>query len=178
MPEPESPRAPPPTERTLVVGIGNEHRGDDAAGLLVVRRVRPLLGGVGRVVEATGAGTELIDLWEGRELVVAVDAVRSGGAPGSVVRREVGPHPLPTPLSATSSHGFSLGQAVALGQALDRLPGTLILYGIEAAQFDPGSPPSAAVAAAIEPVAQQVASEVRRYLGLHGPTFPEVLADA
>jgi hydrogenase maturation protease len=146
----------------LVIGLGNEHRGDDACGLLVARRLRTELGSVGTVLERSTEGTELLDLWDGRDLVVVVDALSSGSAPGTVRRIEVGAEPLPATLSTTSTHGVSLAQAVALGQALHRLPRRLVIYGIEGSSFAPGSVPSPCVAEAVEGVAREVEAEVRR----------------
>lgn len=154
-----------PSERAdgpLVIGLGNEHRGDDAFGLLVARRLAPRLRGLGTVVEGNGDGTELLDLWRGREHVWIVDAIRSGGSPGEVYRIEVGPKRLPSPLTVTSSHGVSLAQAVALGQALRRLPRHLVMVGVEPAGFGTGEPLSSPVGRAVGPVVRQVEREVRK----------------
>jgi hydrogenase maturation protease len=148
----------------LVLGVGNENRGDDAAGLLVARLLRPRLAGVATVSEVATEGTELLDQWEGREFVVAVDAIRTGAPSGTVLRWASGSGPLPTPLSTVSSHGISLGQAVALGETLGRFPGSLVLYGIEGTEFTAGAAASVAVEAALEPTARRVEDEVRAYL--------------
>jgi hydrogenase maturation protease len=148
----------------LVLGLGNDQRGDDAVGLLVARRARPRLEGLATVLEVTTEGTELLDHWDGRDFVVAADAVRSGLAPGTVVRWESGAGPLRTPLAAVSSHAVSLGQAVALGEALGRLPAKLVLFGVEGVSFSVGSAPSPEVVAAVDPTARQIESEVRVHL--------------
>jgi hydrogenase maturation protease len=151
----------PSTTPPMVIGLGNENRGDDACGLLVARLLRTRLGPSVSVLERDAEGTELLDLWSGRDLVVVVDAVKAGGPPGAVLRMEIGSEPLPTALTATSSHGVSLGQAVALGQVFQRLPKRLVLYGIEAANFDPGASLSRPVAGALETVAFQIENEIR-----------------
>jgi len=162
----------------VVIGLGTEHRGDDSVGLLVARALRTRLAPPGAVLERSAEGTELLDLWDGRDLVVVVDAVQGGGAPGTVLRFEVGGEPLPAPLSATSTHGISLAQAVALGQTLNRLPRRLVIYGIEASAFAPGSDASPAVAGAVEPVARMVEEEFRRHGGLDRGATPGGPADA
>ena len=81
----------------LVIGLGNEHRGDDAFGLVVARRLRPRLMGVGAVLEPDVGGAELLDVWTGRGRVWVVDAMRAGGAPGTVYRIEVGEEALASP---------------------------------------------------------------------------------
>jgi hydrogenase maturation protease len=159
---------PPP----LVIGLGSEHRGDDACGIEVARRLRPRLEGLGEVIERAPEAADLMELWNGRGLVVVVDAFRSGAAPGTVHRIPVGAEPLPVPLNPTSSHGLSLAHAVAFGQLFHRFPAHLVVYGIEAAQFDMGAPLSSEVEHAIGAVVGQIEQEVRQAsassLRLHG----------
>jgi hypothetical protein len=53
-----------------------------------------------------------------------------------------------------------VAEAVELGRALGRLPPSLRIYGIEAGQFELGSPPSREVLAAVEELARRIAQEV------------------
>lgn len=130
----------------LVIGIGNEQRGDDAAGLLVARRLRDRgLPGVA-VVEAQCDATLLIDLWAGAEKVYLVDAVVSGAPPGSLFRLDGLRQDSEETHGYRSSHGLGVKAAIELARALDRLPQHLVIYGIEGAGF--------AVGAAISPEAQ------------------------
>lgn len=69
--------------RIVVAGIGSEYRRDDGAGPAVAAQVADLVGGV------TDLGTiadplDLLGLWDGADLAVVVDAVRSGAKPGTV----------------------------------------------------------------------------------------------
>jgi len=115
---------------SVLIGIGNEDRADDAAGLEVVRAMRPRVDPTVRVRECRGDLTELLELWEGAGLAVVVDAVRSGRPPGTVLRHEVGPSGAPPTLAPASTHTFSLRgdralpdprpSAVALGHLRDR----------------------------------------------------------
>jgi hydrogenase maturation protease len=154
------PASGPGTDGPLVIGVGNGVRGDDAAGLRVSRELRPLVGHRARIVECGGEVTELLDLWEGQDMVYLVDAVRSGGAPGSWHRIPVGDEPLPSTLEGASTHGLSIATAVALGQVLGRMPTRLVVYGIEAVRFEPGSEPSPEVLAGIERVTHALAEEL------------------
>ena len=65
-----------------IIGCGNSDRGDDAAGLLVVRRLRTLGVDADIAVEQNGDGLALIEQWAGCEKVILIDATRSGGSPG------------------------------------------------------------------------------------------------
>ena len=170
------PRAPDPPP--LVIGLGNEHRGDDACGILVARLLRSRIGEASSVVEWDAEGTELLDLWEGRAFVVVVDAVRTGARPGTVHRFVGGKEPLPGRLGITSSHGLSLAQAIGFGQALHRLPRRLVVYGIEADSFEPGGGLSAPVEAALGSAAERIEAEVRSASEDPLDTGPRERADA
>lgn len=143
----------------LVIGIGNEFRGDDAVGLVVARRLRAHGGPGLEVREASGEATELMRLWEGHARVVVIDAMRSGRLPGTVARLDVR-QDWPDAEAGTfaSSHALGLREAVALARALDSLPRSLVVVGVEGATFAPGEPLTPAVAAAVEQVVASVLS--------------------
>ncbi len=142
-----------------VIGIGNPLRGDDAAGLLVARRVREIAPAQVEVIELEGEPARLIDAWQGADIAVVVDAVSSGAAAGELMRFDAGEDPLPASVGAPSTHALGLGDAVEIARALGRLPRRLIVFGIEAAEFTPGSAPSGPVASAIGPAAEAVLRE-------------------
>ena len=141
----------------LVIGCGNENRGDDAAGLLVARKLREL--GV-NAVEMTGEGVSLLDLWEDARNVILVDAVLTGAEPGTIFVWDALNERISRDTFRCSTHNFGVADAVELGRILDRLPGSLEIYGIEAAQFEPGSPPVLAVREAADRLAARIADEI------------------
>jgi hydrogenase maturation protease len=144
----------------MVIGVGNAYRSDDAAGLLVARRLRER--GV-EALEYEGEPVALLDAFAGRDAVVLVDAVRSGAPPGTVHRADASEQPLPTELrSAPSTHLVGVAEAIELGRALGRLPARVIVYGIEGEQFVAGEELSPSVAAAIDPLVEAVLAEVGR----------------
>lgn len=143
----------------LVIGVGNDHRHDDRCGLDVVRDLRERLGGRARVAECRGDVTELLELWGDEREVIVVDAVRAGRTPGTVVRLEVPGTELPTG-GATSTHGLSLSEAIGLGRLLGRIPGRLVLYGIEVEDVSMGDGLSDSVADGVRAAAHEVAAEV------------------
>ena len=129
-------------ERTVVViGVGNELRGDDGAGIAVARRLRDPADAAGiEVREARGEPTALFDVWQGADAVVLVDTMRSGSAAGTVLRYDASGQPLPARLRTTSStHAFALDEVIELGRALQRLPERLIVFAVEGRTFDAGS---------------------------------------
>jgi hydrogenase maturation protease len=125
----------------LVIGVGNELRGDDGAGIEVVRRLRGPAAAVGiEVREAPGEPTALLDLWQGADRVIVVDAMRSGAPPGTVLRFDASGKPLPAHLRRSpSTHAVALEEAIELGRALRRLPERLIVIAVEGRTFAAGS---------------------------------------
>ena len=71
--------------RILALGLGNDILGDDAVGLLAVQRLRVLLPVSVEVVEATGAGLDLLDLLEGYDKALILDAIMTGNHPAGTV---------------------------------------------------------------------------------------------
>jgi len=144
--------------RVLVIGCGNRDRGDDAAGILVVRRLREK--GVD-AREHSSDGLALIDAWSTAEYVILIDTVITGAPPGTI-SGAMGADAAVLRSATTSSHSFDVGSAIELARALDRMPGSLKIYGIEGRAFEPGTEPQPVVLAAAEKVAELVLSEVKR----------------
>jgi hydrogenase maturation protease len=144
----------------IVIGVGNPWRRDDAAGLMVARRLRGALPEGVEVLEREGEPTGLVDAWEGADALWLVDAVSSGAAPGTVHRLDASEHELPAELFRASTHHLGLAEAVELARALGRLPVRTIFYGIEGASFDAGEGLTPEVEAAAGEVAASVREEV------------------
>ncbi len=146
-----------------VIGIGNDLRGDDAAGLEVARRLRAgdLPPGV-EVSEGGGEALDLLELWSGAETVILIDAVRSGAPAGTLHRLDASRAPLPTGLERTSSHTVSIAEAVELARELGRLPPEVIVFGIEGARAQAGAPLSDGVQQGVERAVRAVREEIRR----------------
>ncbi len=150
----------------LVIGVGNLYRRDDAAGWEVVRCLRRRVPPHVRLVEHDGEATALLDVWEGADLVILVDAVASGSAPGTVHRFEAADGPLPAALMRVSTHALGVAAAVELARALGRLPPRLIVYGIEGEDFSEGVGLSSRVRAAVSEVVALILQDLRDGEGL------------
>ena len=145
----------------LVVGVGNRVRRDDGVGPAVVDRVRASRPDLD-VVELSGDASAMIELWAGRDVVVVVDAVRTGAPAGTCHRWRLGADgwDAPLPPSRLSSHLVGVREAVELATALDRLPPRLVVVGVEVADLGVGEGLSGAVAAAIDDAAELVLESV------------------
>src|SRR5262249_20160842 len=113
----------------IVIGVGNDFRGDDAAGLIAARRLRErgLL-----VQEHQGDMAGVIERWKGADRLILIDAVAPGRMPGAIYRLDASAAPLDCELFNTSTHVFSLAGAVELSRALGTLPPHVLVFGIEA----------------------------------------------
>jgi len=140
----------------LLLGMGNPLRGDDAAGLLVARALRERGPAGWDVLELEGEPVDLIAAWEGAELALVADAVAPAGEPGRVHCFDAAEGPLPAALAGASTHALGLAEAVELARALERLPGRLLVCGIEAEGFALGAEPCAAVRTTAERLAERL----------------------
>ena len=136
-----------------VIGVGNKHHRDDAAGLEVARRLR-LAHPPGVVVkeQEEGETASLIEAWSGADEALVIDVISSGSDPGTLHRYEVNEEPLPAKLFNPSTGAPGLADAVELARELGRLPGRLVIYGIEGKRFDAGE--------GLTPAVQQVVADL------------------
>ena len=156
--------ASPP--RVLVVGLGNDDRGDDGAGLEAARRLAPALAGRAEVRAHPGEPVDLIGVWGEADLLILIDAARTGRAAGTLHRFEPsgadpsGAEPSGGRLGA-SSHAFDLLVALRLSHALGTAPGRTVVHAIEGHRFGFGTSRSDAVERALPVLVDRVAEEVR-----------------
>jgi hydrogenase maturation protease len=101
----------------------------------------------------------LIDLWNGHDHVILLDAVRSGATPGTIVRRNLVAAPLPREWFHLSSHQLGIADAVELARTMGQLPRRLVFVGIEGERFESGVGLSPRVTAALDDAARLVQRE-------------------
>jgi hydrogenase maturation protease len=147
------------TGQAIVIGIGNPDRGDDAVGVRVARWVaaqRPDL-----CVLEFDDPSEALDAWAPEDTVVVADAINSGGDPGDIHVVDVLARKLPAGnWSTEGTHALGLAVVVELARALGQLPRRLMVVGVEAAQFDHGTPMSGVVEAAVPAAADAVLTAI------------------
>lgn len=145
---------------TLVIGVGNRDRGDDAAGPMVAEQVERA--GLGRSVTTLVMEGDLSDLslrWSSAEAVIIIDAAVTGAPAGTIHRWSGLP---PTDQQPLSSHGISLRDALELGRLLGRTARSIDIIGIEGQAFDLFSRPTTDVARSVEVVADGLVDGLRQ----------------
>jgi hydrogenase maturation protease len=150
----------------LVIGIGNEYRSDDGAGLAVIRALKEKNLPGTQLTECAGDGLNLIDTWKVAKVVILVDAVSSESEPGTIFRYNALTGPIPTHLSFHSTHTFGVAEAIEIGNTLHQLPPNLLLFGIEGTNFATGTNISSEVENAIQEVVEQVMRVIQTFLSV------------
>ncbi len=151
--------------KVAVIGVGQSLRGDDAAGLVAVHQwregypetaARPEV----RVETNELPGLALLDLIEGAEAAVLVDAVQTSTAPGTI--HLLDQEELSAFASdAKSAHGWGVAETLNMGRLLGKIENTSIrLIGIEAEQMTLGDGLSKTVQDAIPLVCKLIQEEV------------------
>jgi len=151
--------------RVRIVGIGNKYRGDDGAGLAVAQCLRGKLPSGITIIEETGEGTSLLETWKAADFIILVDAIQSGSSPGAIRRMDLSKEKLPREIFSHSSHAFGIAAAIHLARALNELPRSLVLYGIEGRNFAANDTFSPEVKKAISTCAAQIQAEVEMARG-------------
>ena len=146
--------------RLLLIGVGNQYRKDDAAGLIVVRSLKNQAPVFLKIIEESGEGASLMERWREVDGVIMVDAVSSGAPPGTIHRLDARRQSIPTDFFSYSTHAFSVAEAVEMARVLDQLPPRMIIYGIEGESFEFGTGLSPALESAVPQVAESILNDV------------------
>lgn len=160
-------------QTTLIIGVGNEYRGDDGVGPAVLRALAGTQPADVEMVVQAGEALALMTAWMDAERVILIDAVAARGTPGKMYRIDARKTPLPAHFLACSTHDFGVAAAIELARTIGLLPPHIILYGIEGQDFAPGAGLSSPIARAVHTVAARVTQEVRR-----APRWPPSCAGA
>ncbi|MEV5955338.1 hydrogenase maturation protease [Streptomyces sp. NPDC051987] len=148
--------------RVVVIGVGNPLRGDDGIGPAVVEALRDRVPDDTVLAVSDGEPARLLDLWDGADTVIVVEALRTRPArPGELhvlTAAEAAGHPR----STASTHAFGLGGCLALAKALDRLPPRLVVHAVEVADVELGARLSEEVRRALPELTDRAAASVRQ----------------
>jgi hydrogenase maturation protease len=156
--------------RVRIIGIGSPF-GDDRLGWEAAEALR----GSAVMNTVTPDRIEILVLdrpgallpmhWHETEVVILLDAVRSGAAPGT--RHCLEAHDLPGTGVLCSSHGFGIVPTIELARALGNMPSRLLMRGMEADSSWAGFSLSPVVAAALPAFVADIAEEAHVLTGFY-----------
>ncbi|MEW6592674.1 MAG: hydrogenase 3 maturation endopeptidase HyCI [Candidatus Hadarchaeota archaeon] len=145
-------------ERVVVVGVGNDMRGDDAAGLLVVRKLKEKISSPRLLILEAGMAPErFISEIESfaPSHVVFVDGADFGGRSGEVV--VAGPEDVIG--EKISTHALPI--SVLSGYLKMKTGAKVVLVGIQTAHIQIGGEISRKAAAAIRAVVEELLKRLK-----------------
>src|SRR3972149_8960120 len=144
--------------KITIVGIGNRYRGDDAAGWAVIDKLIVTSKAI-KLVKQKGDIAELIDFFAKYKSVYLVDACLSNAPVGSWQRIDLNKQTIIEDNLRTSTHGFSVSQAISLAKNLSELPTNFILYAINGDNYNIGDQLSLSVAKSVDQVVKALLNE-------------------
>ena len=145
----------------IVIGIGNEYRGDDAAGLAVIQALKTQDLPSVQLIEGMHDALSLLECWNATSSVILIDAASSGAEVGTIYRFDARAQPVPASLSFGTTHTLGIAEALILAHTLQQLPLTLTVYAIEGKNYTPDAALSPEVEQAVHKVAALVVQEAR-----------------
>ncbi len=145
----------------LVLGVGNILLSDEGVGVRVVEALmeRFVMPEGVEVVDGGTSGMDMLDTIGGRDHLILVDAVRSAGGPGSIVRLsgEQVPAFFRTKISP---HQLGISDVLAALLLLEREPKGITLIGIEPLDLRTSLELSPTIAAKVEEMVEMVVEEL------------------
>lgn len=150
--------------KTLVLGIGNTVMSDDGAGVKVVQRIQReyRMPEHVDVVDGGTLGLDLLPMLEGIELLIVIDAVETGKAPGTCVR--LTGEELPIALETkVSPHQMGLKDLLAVARLLGHFPREMVLIGVQPASIDMDTELTPAVEAKVDVLIGMVLKELNNF---------------
>jgi hydrogenase maturation protease len=115
-----------------VIGLGNPLRGDDGVGVRVAQTLATsALPAYVNVVDGGTQGLGIVNLLEGQQRVIFVDAADVGRCPGEFVRFSLDEVQLLGDERKLSIHAAGLREALLLARALEILPEKVVIFGVQ-----------------------------------------------
>jgi len=150
--------------QVLVLGLGNLLMTDDGFGVLAAQILMQKAWPSG--VAVMDIGTAAFYFWEEISLsrhVIAIDALRAGGKPGSIYRLTGTDilHPLG---GWRAAHGLTFPDVLTLAGEMSGYPTGVLIYGVEPLDLRFGHPLSPVLKKTLPEVVEQVVGEINRLL--------------
>lgn len=149
---------------TLVLGIGNLVMGDDGVGVRVVQKLRQNLQLPPEVAVLDGGtlGLDILPHLEGIERLIVVDALETGGAPGTLVRLAGDQIPLALE-TKVSAHQMGLKDLLTVARLMGHAPAEMVLLGVQPASSEMGIGLTPSVEARVDVLLAGILAELENW---------------
>lgn len=159
--------------RVVVIGVGNVLMGDDGLGVRAVERLQALRRWPDDVTCLDGGtlGLDLLPYAEGADVLIVLDAVRGGRAPGERIRID-GPMIGASHGARLSPHEAGVADLLAALHLRNAEPPRVIVFGLQPSAVRWAETLTPEVEAGLDALVTDVATEIDRLLAhraAHGP---------
>lgn len=146
--------------RDLILGVGNLLLSDEGVGIHAVRRLleRGDLPEEIQIVDGGTAGLALMVYLEDVDRLVIIDAMETGGPPGTLVRLSGNQIPAYMALKV-SPHEITLPDFLAAAKLRDLYPREVIVWGVQPESMEVGIELSPTLAARLDELVDHVVAE-------------------
>ena len=147
--------------RAVVLGIGNTILSDEAAGVRAVEALEQAYRMPDDVLVIDGgtSGMEMIEDLSNLDFLIVIDVVKTGAAPGTVVKIEGDQIPVFF-RHKLSPHQIALPDVLASLELLDTMPKEIIVLGVEPITLELGMEMTPTVAEQVPVLAEMAAAEL------------------
>lgn len=123
--------------KPIIIGIGNEFRGDDFVGLLIARLLKQKLPDT-KIIESNGDITELLNYFTEFNSIIIIDAAITDNenSIGECTHLVVNKNSQIFDLKTFSSHLMGVIEAIKIAKHLNALPEEIHIYGIAGMNFN------------------------------------------
>ena len=147
--------------KKVVLGVGNLLLTDEGIGIHAIQRIldKKLLPDEVEIVDGGTAGLALLYFLEGVDTLVIVDAVETGGPPGTIVRLAGDRIPAYMALKV-SPHEITLPDFLAAAKLRDLYPKEVVVWGMQPGSLEVGVDLSPDLQARLDMLVEYVVKEV------------------
>lgn len=148
----------------LVLGLGNAIMTDDGFGVKVIDTLssRYCFQGPVSLVDGGTLGLDLLPRLEKVASLLIIDAIDMRQAPGTIFRLDGDAVPRAF-ASKLSVHQMGLQDLLAVAELQGHVPNDLVVWGVQPESIAMGTELTAKVAAAVDPLINQVVNELQNW---------------
>jgi hydrogenase maturation protease len=148
----------------LVLGVGNLLLSDDGVGIHTIQRLQEVaqLPEEVQVLDGGTMGLDLLYYLEGVSHLLIVDAMETGGPPGTLTR--IAGEQVPAYLSLKiSPHEIGLPDMLLAAKLRDLYPEEVVVWGVQPETIEVGLDLSPPVAAQVDVLVEKILEQLRQW---------------